>query len=556
MSSPQSTTFASLLRRYRQAAGLTQAELAERAHLSREAIGTLERGDRRAPRKDTLDLLAEALALTAVERAAFDAAARQQRVSNRQASSVPTLAEAPADAQISSSETPLRLEGGLPLPSSLLPFHVPSIAPPLRTFISQRKWGVALVSGLAVLATLGSVLLLTSATQTTRAGQHPRTLCIATDFPTTGDQARLGIPAENAVQLAVAQNLDLGSGYALKLIPYNDAPVSGHGIDPHRGADNMTDMAQTPCVLGLVGPLSSGVAKAEMPIAANAGLVMISPAATNPGLTLRVYAQLEGYNFDTLHPVGKKTNFFNSSPNDVIQGIVDAAFAFDNLKARGVYVIDDQSPYGEGMAGGFTQGFLLRGGSIVGTESIPFGGIARIAELANRIVATRPDAVFYGGTASGGGALLKGQLVQDGYQGPLIGGDAIVGDPDFVKQAGASPDNSIFASLAVPDLSTFTSGAAAQFLRDYHLRYPGQPVDGYSARTYDAAMVLIGAMKNVIKTGEEVTRSALIDQVQNSMYRGVTGTISFDKNGDIAHGVYSIYSVQSGQWAFFQQVSA
>src|SRR5262245_11730662 len=167
MSSPQSTTFASLLRRYRRAAGLTQAELAERAHLSREAIGALERGDRREPRKDKLDLLAEALALTEVERAAFDAAARQQRGSNWRASSVPTLAEAPADIQISSSETPLRLEGGLPFPSSLLPFHFPSIASPLRTFISQRKWGVALVSGLAVLATLGSVLLLTSATQTT-----------------------------------------------------------------------------------------------------------------------------------------------------------------------------------------------------------------------------------------------------------------------------------------------------------------------------------------------------------------------------------------------------
>src|SRR5262249_17765055 len=155
-------------------------------------------------------------------------------------------------------------------------------------------------------------------------------------------------------------------------------------------------------------------------IAANAGLVMISPATTNPGLTLRLYAQLEGGDFEKLHPAGKKTNYFNISPNDVIQGIVDADFAFDDLQARGVYVIDDHSRYGEGMAGGFTQGFLLRGGTIVGTESLPFGGMARIAELANRIVATRPDAVFYGGTTGGGGGLLMAQLVQDGYHGPLL----------------------------------------------------------------------------------------------------------------------------------------
>jgi branched-chain amino acid transport system substrate-binding protein len=397
--------------------------------------------------------------------------------------------------------------------------------------------------------------LLTGATRATGAGQRPRTLCLASDFPTSGGQARQGKPAENAVRLAVMQHHDLGSGYTLKFIPYNDAPTAGDGADPRRGASNVTDMVQTPCILGMVGPLSSGDALAEMPIAANAGLVMISPANTNPGLTLRVYAQLDGQDFDALHPAGKQTNYFRISPNDVIQGIVDADFAFDDLQARGVYVIDDHSLYGEGMAGGFTQGFLLRGGTIVGTESVPFGGAARIAELANRIVATRPDAVFYGGTTGGGGGLLLAQLVQLGYQGPLLGGDAIVGDPDFVKQAGVSASIGIFASLAVPDLSTFTSGAAAQFLRDYHARYPGQPVDGFSANAFDATMVLITAMQNLIKAGQAVTRSALIDQVQNSTYRGVTGPIRFDKNGDIAHGVYSIYTVQAGQWAYLQQVS-
>jgi branched-chain amino acid transport system substrate-binding protein len=557
MSSLPLATFASLLRRYRLAAGLTQEELAERAHLSREAVGALERGDRRAPRKETFDLLAEALALTEPERTAFDAAARQQRVARPQASTPPTPSDTPAEVQIASLEVPHPpadgplVSAGLPPP----PVQGVSAAPPPHAFTLHGKRVIALVSGLIVLALLGGALVLPSATRVTGAGQHPRTLCLASDFPTTGGQARLGKPAENAVRLAVIQNHDLGSGYTLKFIPYNDAPTSGDGIDPQRGASNMTDIVQTPCILGMIGPLNSGDALAEMPIAANAGIVMISPATTNPGLTLRLYAQLEGQDFDTLHPAGKKTNFFSISPNDVIQGIVDADFAFDDLQARGVYVIDDHSLYGEGMAGGFTQGFLLRGGTIVGTESVPFGGVARIAELANRIVATRPDTVFYGGTTGGGGGLLMAQLVQDGYQGPLLGGDAIVGDPDFVQQAGVSANNLIFASLAVPDLSTFTSGAAAQFLRDYHARYPGQPVDGDSANAYDAAMVLITAMKNLIKAGQEVTRSALIDQVQTSTYTGVTGPISFDKNGDIAHGVYSIYTVQAGQWAYFQRVS-
>jgi tetratricopeptide (TPR) repeat protein/transcriptional regulator with XRE-family HTH domain len=77
MAAPSSMTFADLLRHHRMAAGLTQAELAARAQLSLDAISTLERGARRRPRKDTIALLAEALALPAEERAAFAAAARR-----------------------------------------------------------------------------------------------------------------------------------------------------------------------------------------------------------------------------------------------------------------------------------------------------------------------------------------------------------------------------------------------------------------------------------------------------------------------------------------------
>ena len=67
MSIQPSNPFGLLLRRHRLAAGLTQEALAERARLSVAAIYTLERGSRRAPRKETLALLAEALALTASE---------------------------------------------------------------------------------------------------------------------------------------------------------------------------------------------------------------------------------------------------------------------------------------------------------------------------------------------------------------------------------------------------------------------------------------------------------------------------------------------------------
>ncbi|MGE5335048.1 MAG: ATP-binding protein, partial [Nitrososphaerota archaeon] len=71
-------TFAALLRRFRRTTGLTQAELAERAGLSPEAISALERGVNRTPRRETVDLLADALGLEEQERAQFEQSARRR----------------------------------------------------------------------------------------------------------------------------------------------------------------------------------------------------------------------------------------------------------------------------------------------------------------------------------------------------------------------------------------------------------------------------------------------------------------------------------------------
>ncbi|MGB6645368.1 MAG: helix-turn-helix transcriptional regulator, partial [Candidatus Cybelea sp.] len=66
-----SSEFGALLRRYRIAAGLTQADLAERARISINGVGALERGYRRSPQRETIALLGDALALRDEQRAEF-----------------------------------------------------------------------------------------------------------------------------------------------------------------------------------------------------------------------------------------------------------------------------------------------------------------------------------------------------------------------------------------------------------------------------------------------------------------------------------------------------
>jgi predicted ATPase/transcriptional regulator with XRE-family HTH domain len=72
---PASSEFGTLLRRYRLAAGLSQEALAERARLSTNGIGALERGYRRSPQRETIELLMDALGLGGDRRVEFQAAA-------------------------------------------------------------------------------------------------------------------------------------------------------------------------------------------------------------------------------------------------------------------------------------------------------------------------------------------------------------------------------------------------------------------------------------------------------------------------------------------------
>lgn len=557
MGSPQADTFASLLRRYRRAAGLTQEELAERARLSVQAIGALERGDRRAPRKATIGLLAEALALKVAEREVFEAMARRR---NRAEQITPgdlaedtaedTAGDASSTDAAPSSVTPAGAdaEAGMTFRQRYRAWNIPyPVTKGLSLSRSGRKLSGSMVAVLIV-ALLGSGLLLK--------GEGTPLLCggaltLATNFSIQGDDD--GKSAENAINLAVMQNRNLGSGYTIQAINYDDVSAVTGLANPKTGAGNVRRIVTNPCIVGIVGPIKSKVAPDEMPIAANAGLVMISPTTTDPGLTSRLFAESEGLNFDALHPPGKPINYFRIVSNDAAQAIADAALAF-NLGAKSVYAVNNPSPYGGVLAGTFTLAFERKGGRVIGIDTLGLDPSV-IPDIAARIVAVKPDAVFYGGLTSSGGGLLKAKLVKLGYSGFFVSGDGIANDPDFVKQAGADAATGTFASVVGPDPSTFTSGAAAQFVSDYAARYPGQDLSSYGAEAYDAAMVLIGAIKHLIATGQAVTRAALVEQVRHIQYTGVSGPISFDANGDIAHGVYSIYAVQNGRWVYAWQMS-
>jgi branched-chain amino acid transport system substrate-binding protein len=522
-------------------AGLTQEALATRAGVSVRAISDLERGVNRSPQPATLQLLTQALQLSSKEQALFEETARASRLADPAASAPGTPSPAAQEAAVKVSET--------------INQWVHLLLERLRA--NKAMTGIA--SAVLMVAVLAGAVFV-SGVPRALSGQRT-TLCLATDLPISGgpDNSVWGIPLQNAVDLAVAENQNLGSGYTLQTIHFDDVSAQSGNPDPQTGANNVRQMVRNSCVIGMVGPFNSDVASAEMPTAAEAGLLMISPSNTNPALTLRPYASAFGLDFDTLHPADRKNNYFRITGNDTVQGVVDADFLFQHLGARQIYVVNDNAAYGEELASFVIQVFQLQGGTIEETDRLVPTDSSDIAAVAARIVAKAPDAVFYGGTTDGGGGLLKGQLAALGYHGAFMGGDAVDGDSAFlqqvVSQGGLDAADNTYGTQPYRDPSTFTTGRAARFLHDYHSRYPGQGINAYAADAYDAAMVVITALRHLIQTGQPVNRSTLVDAVLHIQYSGVTGNISFDTNGDISHAVFSVYGVKSGNWSFIEQVS-
>ena len=83
--------FASLLRKLRRKARLTQEELAGAAGVSVRAVSNLERGAVTTPQKDTVRLLADALGLVGPVRVEFEAAARDRPAAGGVAAATRTL---------------------------------------------------------------------------------------------------------------------------------------------------------------------------------------------------------------------------------------------------------------------------------------------------------------------------------------------------------------------------------------------------------------------------------------------------------------------------------
>ena len=386
-----------------------------------------------------------------------------------------------------------------------------------------------------------------SASSANPSGATANVIKIGVDLPLSGADASDGVPTQNGVKLAVidANKRNLVPGFTLQANILDDAVNGVH--DPSQGVKNVQALANDAAVLGIVGPFNSNVAKAEIPQSNSMQIALVAPSTTNDTLTRGP----EAAGLRRTHP--DQITFFRVCATDSIQGPAGATYEYRTLKLRRAYVIDDNETYGKGVADEWAATFQKLGGTILGHDHITKGQ-QDFHALLTRAGANHPDVVFYGGTTSTGGGLVRKQMGDVGLGSVTFAGADGIRNDEFLKIAGSTA-NDVYATVASVNAATLP--AAKSFLSDYQAQF-NQPVGSYSAAGYASAMVLIQAITAATKAngGKMPTRDQVLAQLRNAKsFNSIMGTFSFDANGDTTNKIISIYEAVNDQWKFVTQQS-
>jgi len=365
------------------------------------------------------------------------------------------------------------------------------------------------------------------------------TVKIGIDMPLSGADASDGQPTANGAILAMEQADARGfAGGRFTVQPdlLDDAVQGKH--DPAAGAQNVKTFIGDSSVLAMIGPFNSNVAKSEIPLTNDAGLAQIAPSTVADGLTVGPEAAALRESHPDLNA------FFRVCTRDSRQGAALAAYALKRGWKR-IYVIDDNETYGKDLADVFVADLGAHGGTVLGRDHVT-ANQQDFRALLTKAKSLAPQAIFFGGTSSTGGGLIRRQMADAGMRVvPYIGGDGI-SDETFVQQAGDMADGTYYA-VAAPDALKLTSARA--FVAAYRKRFGAAP-GPYSANAYAAAEVALAAIEKAIagENGGVPTRAEVLRAV--SQTRGLPtpiGPIGFDAHGDTTSPILTLVEITGGK---------
>ncbi len=367
--------------------------------------------------------------------------------------------------------------------------------------------------------TVGSVLLLTMLAVGC-GGEKDSVIKIGFVAPLSGDQAVHGAGMLRGAELALEKALASGFsvyGYRIELVPLDDQR------NPTQAVAAAKKLVADPAVVAVIGHLNSSCTKPASAIYHEGRVLQISPVSSNP--------EISRQGFDT---------FYRPCPTDDLQGPVAARFAFEQLGVRRVYVLDDMTTYGRGLAEEFLKKARALGMEVLGHEGITQGD-KDFTPLLTKIRSVNPDMIFYAGMFPEAALLIK-QRHDLGIGGAFLGGDGLY-DAALIELATPQAAEGVYVTTIGTDPRTLPTAQA--FIRDYEARYG--PIGAYSAYTYEAMNIVLWAVGTA---GAKDREAVLAAMKQLKDFPGLFGPMNFDEKGDSLVRQIGIFTVRDGKFAF------
>lgn len=377
-----------------------------------------------------------------------------------------------------------------------------------------------------------------------RGSGDPKLIKIVSSLPRTGSARTQTDTIVNGIKMAF-EEVDYRVGdYRIQYLDWDDATAAAGQWTAEAESANADSAAKDPDVMVYIGTYNSGAAKVSMPVLNTAGLLMISPANTWPGLTkpgVGDFGEPEIY-----RPTGK-INFTRVVPADDLQGSRAAEWA-QELGVKRVYILDDTEVYGRGIATIFHARAKEIGIEVLGHESIDVKA-QEFRSLMASIKALNPDLIYFGGTTQSKGGQIAKDMVDAGLKDCKFMGPDGCYEAAFINSAGADNVNGrayvTFGGLPPQQIEGFAEAYMKRFGTE-------KPPEAYAVYGYECARVAIAA----IRAAQVKDRAAIVDAALNLKdFEGALGKWSFDENGDISLDMISGFVVENGDFKFVKRLA-
>ncbi|HWR43580.1 ABC transporter substrate-binding protein [Sporomusa sp.] len=324
----------------------------------------------------------------------------------------------------------------------------------------------------------------------------------------TGGNATMGTSSANGAKMAIKEANAKG-GLLGKQI---QAVIADNKSEPSEAANAMTKLAAQDKVVAVTGMFASSNAIAASSVAESAKVPFLAVGATNPKVTVdEKSGKVKDYTF--------RVCFI-----DPFQGTVGANFVLNTLKLnKAVILVDSSSDYSKGLSAFFKDAFTKGGGSILAEEAY-LQKDQDFKTILTKVKALNAEVLYVPGYYEEVGKIVK-QARELGITAPIVGGDGW-DSPKLVEiGTAAALNNTYFTNhYSVDD----TSAASQAFVEAYKKEY-GQAPDAMAVLGYDAANVLLDAIKRANSLEPAKIREAL---AMTKDYPTVTGATTLNASHD------------------------